>query len=262
MMETCCGPWAYLAALAVLSLALHTDAYPRHRGSNLQLGQYVPPGLGDIRSPCPGFNTMANHGVFPRNGSAIPIPVIVDAFAKFFGFSRLLTTEFAAGALALGVGDPVKRTIDLEQLRAHNKIEHDASLVRDDFARGNSYLVNHTLVDELVATSQDNATISLHDVGRFRRARYGFCESSNPTFTFGAQQEVISFFEASFLLLSFANVTDGGRSSGSRVPIPVLRQFLQEERYPHGFRPVRHHIGVHQVVRVALALKAVAGAKS
>ena len=44
------------------------------------------------------------------------------------------------------MGDPLKRTIDLMQLRAHNKIEHDASLVRDDFALGNNYLVNSTLV--------------------------------------------------------------------------------------------------------------------
>lgn len=24
---------------------------------------YVPPGPGDLRGPCPGFNTLANHGV-------------------------------------------------------------------------------------------------------------------------------------------------------------------------------------------------------
>lgn len=29
---------------------------------------YHPPGLGDIRGPCPGLNAAANHGYLPRNG--------------------------------------------------------------------------------------------------------------------------------------------------------------------------------------------------
>lgn len=30
--------------------------------------EYVAPGLGDIRGPCPGLNAAANHGYLPRNG--------------------------------------------------------------------------------------------------------------------------------------------------------------------------------------------------
>ncbi len=30
--------------------------------------QYVPPGSGDIRGPCPGLNAAANHGFLPHNG--------------------------------------------------------------------------------------------------------------------------------------------------------------------------------------------------
>ena len=205
---------------------------------------------------------MANHGVFPRNGSAIRVPVIIDAFSKFFGFTRSFVRLMATGAILLGVGDPLAGTIDLVQLRAHNKIEHDASLVRDDFALGSNYLVNATLVDQLVATSQDKATISMRDVGLYRRARYGFCKSTNPTFRFGIKQEGLSFGEASFFLLPFANVSGRGSGSGPRVPIAVARQFLQEERYPDGFSPARRRIGLQKVGPTALALKAIAGIKS
>jgi hypothetical protein len=30
--------------------------------------QYVAPGPGDIRGPCPGLNAAANHGFLPHNG--------------------------------------------------------------------------------------------------------------------------------------------------------------------------------------------------
>jgi hypothetical protein len=41
---------------------------------------------GAVRSPCPGLNSMANHGFLPRNGRNISIPVLVKAClgAPFF----------------------------------------------------------------------------------------------------------------------------------------------------------------------------------
>ena len=37
--------------------------------------QYVAPGPGDIRGPCPGLNAAANHGFLPHNG----IPNIIQS---------------------------------------------------------------------------------------------------------------------------------------------------------------------------------------
>ncbi|CAI5528983.1 unnamed protein product [Closterium sp. Naga37s-1] len=98
----------------------------------LKLGPYIAPGATDNRGPCPAFNTMANHGVFPRDGSAIKRKRIVNAFRKFYSFSPTVTNALINGAMSKGVGDKKAGTIDLVQLRAHNKIEHDVSLVRDD----------------------------------------------------------------------------------------------------------------------------------
>jgi hypothetical protein len=41
---------------------------------------------GAVRSPCPGLNSMANHGFLPRDGRNISIPVLVKAClgAPFF----------------------------------------------------------------------------------------------------------------------------------------------------------------------------------
>ncbi|CAI5488630.1 unnamed protein product [Closterium sp. Naga37s-1] len=134
---TPCGSFAlakFIAALAAL-LAPSTTAA-------LKLGAYVPPAdPTTTRGPCPGFNTMANHGVFPRDGSTIPRSLIVAAFSKFYSFSPTMSNAILDSAFAKGVGDPAAQTIDLVQLRAHNKIEHDVSLVRDDSYFGNNYLV-------------------------------------------------------------------------------------------------------------------------
>ena len=35
-------------------------------------GEYHPPGPTDQRSPCPALNTLANHGLLPRDGKDVP----------------------------------------------------------------------------------------------------------------------------------------------------------------------------------------------
>ena len=37
------------------------------------------PGPGDQRGPCPGLNTLANHGWLPRNGVVSPRDLIIAA---------------------------------------------------------------------------------------------------------------------------------------------------------------------------------------
>lgn len=43
--------------------------------------QFVPPGPGDLRGPCPGLNALANHNYLPHNGLAT-ITQFIDATNK------------------------------------------------------------------------------------------------------------------------------------------------------------------------------------
>jgi hypothetical protein len=59
-----------LAAYAALATLLASaSAFPAY----IQASQ-IP---GSVRSPCPGLNSLANHGFLPRSGKNISIPVLV-----------------------------------------------------------------------------------------------------------------------------------------------------------------------------------------
>lgn len=53
------------ASLGLLTLASHVAAHPSTAsaaGSAPAGHEFQAPGAGDVRSPCPGLNSLANHG--------------------------------------------------------------------------------------------------------------------------------------------------------------------------------------------------------
>ncbi|CAI7782054.1 unnamed protein product [Closterium sp. NIES-53] len=232
----------FIAALAAL-LAPSTTA--------LKLGGYVPPpDPTTSRGPCPGFNTMANHGVFPRDGSAIPRDRIVAAFSKFYSFSPAMSNAILDSAFAKGVGNPAAQTIDLVQLRAHNKIEHDVSLVRDDSFLGNNYLVNVTLFNEMLSFSATKKFITLGEIGRFRKHRFESCKKNDPELSFDTNRQDVALSEAAALAGVF-----GGRVRAYVVPINYLKSFLRDERYPNGFKPPVVPLSFPELLAVSAHIK-------
>ncbi|EEB97652.1 hypothetical protein MPER_02989, partial [Moniliophthora perniciosa FA553] len=57
------------------------------------------PGPNDLRSPCPGLNTLANHGFLPRNGSNITIPAVLEAGLEGFNVHQDLLVLAAKASL-------------------------------------------------------------------------------------------------------------------------------------------------------------------
>ncbi|CAI5955987.1 unnamed protein product [Closterium sp. NIES-64] len=219
----------------------------------LKLGPYIAPGATDNRGPCPGFNTMANHGVFPRDGSAIPRKRIVQAFRKFYSFSPTVTKALINGAFSAGVGDRKAGTIDLVQLRAHNKLEHDVSLVSDDYYLGNNYLVNKTLFNQMLDFSSTKKYITLREIGRFRKHRFYGSHKNNPQLSYNTKQEAVAFSEAAALAGVF-----GGRLRFYAVPINYLKSFLRDHRYPKGFKPPLVPLSFPELLAVAARIKVAA----
>ncbi|TKA83858.1 hypothetical protein B0A55_00163 [Friedmanniomyces simplex] len=53
-----------------------------------RLGSYQAPGPTDSRGPCPGLNTLANHGLINRNGKNLNSSDIKTAFPRAFGIAE------------------------------------------------------------------------------------------------------------------------------------------------------------------------------
>ena len=49
---------------------------------------YQAPGKSDARAPCPGLNTLANHGLINRDGRGISRQSMIDGFNKGFGMAE------------------------------------------------------------------------------------------------------------------------------------------------------------------------------
>lgn len=93
----------------------------------LDIPLWTPPGPGDVRSPCPLLNTLANHNIISHSGKDITIPMLKDGFKKYVNVGPDVAA-FAGGA-ALTLSPIVNSTsFNLNDLDKHNAIEHDGSL--------------------------------------------------------------------------------------------------------------------------------------
>ncbi|CZT25349.1 related to oxidase [Ramularia collo-cygni] len=115
--------------------------------------EYLAPGPGDIRGPCPGLNAAANHGYLPRNGIQT-IEQTVSGLGALYNLGPRVTTALAAYAIATG-GNPVEGVwsiggpLPTDELSSplltpgqglsysHNTYEGDASI-----GRGDAYINN------------------------------------------------------------------------------------------------------------------------
>lgn len=80
-----------------------------------------------VRGPCPGLNTLANHGLLPRSGKNITQDDL--SRAMWLGVSQDDTISvplFGLAATTNPSGD--NTTFSLPDLGRHNILEHDASL--------------------------------------------------------------------------------------------------------------------------------------
>ncbi|THU80856.1 Cloroperoxidase [Dendrothele bispora CBS 962.96] len=120
---------------------------------------YIPPKEGDLRSPCPGLNALANHGFIPRDGKGMTIPIVLDACLD--AFNILPDPQIIMVAkMALFTTD-ARDSFTLKDLALHGTIEHDASISRSDTSLGDSLSFNQTLFNLFL--SQSNPGKDVYD---------------------------------------------------------------------------------------------------
>jgi hypothetical protein len=65
----------------ILAVVAFASAFPGHKFA------YQAPGPNDARSPCPGLNTLANHGYINRNGRNIQGSDIINAAQQVYSIA-------------------------------------------------------------------------------------------------------------------------------------------------------------------------------
>ncbi|KAJ7907190.1 Cloroperoxidase [Mycena leptocephala] len=186
--------------------------------------RWVAPTVTDVRSPCPGLNTLANHGYLPRSGKNITIPMMLKGAGDGFNVKAdaLLVTIAKFGLLASN--DPT--TLNLDDLKLHNMIEHDASISRQDFALGDNLNFNETVFTTLANANQGVDYYNTTSAGQVMHARLADSLANNPNITNSPKSIGLRGVESALYLSVMGDPLTG------IAPKKFVDIFFREERMP------------------------------
>jgi len=211
------------------------------------------PGPGDQRGPCPGLNTLANHGYIPRNGVA-SFEQIIQGTGEGFNMEYTLASALTAfGILSRGnafvdllsIGlptplvPPLPGNIDGPQalgLATHGRFEGDVSMTRADAAIGDNRNFNQTLFNELLALVDEfgdddpvtgpKSIVNIKVMEEFKFNRFTEDQVQDPVLQYHIGRFLLSYGEAAFTLNFFANGTTESLS------VPVMTSFFKDQQFP------------------------------
>jgi hypothetical protein len=181
-------------------------------------------------APCPGLNTLANHGYIPAQG--ITRDALVGALTSVYNLDSNLAGTLTDGAISdFGVtnanGDTVFNLVDLRQ---HNVLEHDASLTRQDSgdAAGDNWSPQPDLIAQMMSLSQDGTSLCWCDFAKARLLRMNQESASDGTYSLTTKQSAIAYGEASVALEVFGN--------GKNMSLAFFESFFAQEKIPAGWK--------------------------
>jgi len=195
---------------------------------NPEVYEWQKPAEGDVRSPCPALNTLANHGYLPHDGKNISRHTMIGALQQGYHLSYALAWFITTGGYLL-TGQ--FNHMSLFDLCRHNGIEHNASIAHCDTKPGDEYAppeIDWKLFERMRKTTADGGkTLTAADVARVRVNRE--CES----FTDKLHAE-IARGEIGLILDIF-----GGGPQKREVDLDMLHAWWSQERFPDGWCPGR-----------------------
>ncbi|KZT26171.1 chloroperoxidase-like protein [Neolentinus lepideus HHB14362 ss-1] len=224
--------------LAILNLVLPDkrvgEVVPLGRGGIWPA--YQPPRLdqekSDSRCSCPALNTLANHGLLPRDGRRITFKQLSTVIRHSFNFGPtfcFFVPWFAANILGRSYWSD---SFDLSDLDVHNGIEHDASLTRDDTyhspnqGRPAAHLIEFLFSHASGAPNSEfpsAPTLTASDLSETLGKRRVNARAKNSQFSLSTFHKMFASSNAATMVHMF-----GGS-------LPDLRTFLLEERLPLGW---------------------------
>ncbi|KAG6334337.1 hypothetical protein ID866_4749 [Astraeus odoratus] len=220
----------------------HTGRYCPVAGS---LHAYCPLQKGDVRSPCPALNALANHGYLPRDGKNLTVPDLVRALKEGYKLSTPLALLLSFGAvLILGQF----RKISLADLARHGLIEHDASLFHDNAALGDEYAPSHP--------NNDRLNNVLRQVGHYQPGRISLEDVANVRVNLekGSPLNGMHAEIARGEMAIAIGVLGGRKAPSDGLDLNVLEEWVKHERLPDGWRP-DHVQGLYQTYKMAKVIR-------
>ncbi|KAH7323476.1 Chloroperoxidase [Rhexocercosporidium sp. MPI-PUGE-AT-0058] len=195
-------------------------------GSCLSSNTWIAPRASDRRSPCPMVNSLANHGLLPRDGLNISMVDLIVAFNESINLAPAATQLVGRKAL-LASTTGSNATFNLDDINTHGVIEHDGSLSRNDIYFGDNHSFNSTIWNS-VAASFTNKTISLATAISARSTRLATAAAVNPNFNMTAGDAQFSGIETALYMTVFADpdVTSQARTEWVGV-------LFRDERLPY-----------------------------
>lgn len=198
---------------------------------------WIAPGEGDVRSPCPFVNTMANHGFINRNGRNVDLFEMIQRMEDIFDFSIEFVNQVGDNIVDFGLtttdSEGIER-LDIDALFDPDAEEHEASLVRSDrfFGVEESKLVNDTLLNNLVRVNPTSPVLTLQDVMGYQFQRIIDSRTNNPETTFATEFDTLNT-AAQALTLFFL----GTDPTLQTVEKERVFSMLLLERIPDGYEP-------------------------
>ncbi|KAJ7261525.1 Chloroperoxidase [Mycena rebaudengoi] len=213
---------------------------------------YIAPGPNDQRGPCPGMNTLANHGYIPRNGIATFEQITlaqVEAFNLEVNFAAFLVAANMlmrgnpfVNKLSIGGASPLVPPLPghigskvTGGLARHGGFEGDASITRADVHIGDNRNFQDLLYDlDLLYLGRlgdngpegNNTVFNIPTIIEIKKHNIQMNQAANPEFHFTPTRVVASFTEISFLLGIFANGTT------KQASISTIGSFLRNQTFP------------------------------
>ncbi|KAM0247557.1 hypothetical protein ACHAP5_004007 [Fusarium lateritium] len=189
------------ALVAVTGAVSPVLAIPQYLSSREFVPQkWIAPAEGASRGPCPGLNTLANHGYIPRDGKNIDLKILEDGMLAGYNIEPMDALILFTQAIRTSPKYPLTRSFDLADLGRHNILEHDISL-----SRSNAYFTDPNPFNETVwaesLTYFPDEMITVDQVAKARMGRLTTSKKTNPEhslskladgFSWG---EMASFFE-------------------------------------------------------------------
>ncbi|KIV99284.1 uncharacterized protein PV09_09052 [Verruconis gallopava] len=207
---------------------------------------WKPAGPGDVRSPCPAINALANHGILPHDGKNITKAMAVKALTSALHLDATTASVFAWGGVAANP-NAEEHNFDLNHVDKHGWIEHDVSLSREDIAFGSNSEFNKERWAEVWKIYKEGALTEggASGVGpeetnwkSASKARYFRVkqskerhEAAGKEFGYGIKEVILSYGESALFLNMLGK--DGA------APLEWVRILFEEERWPYkeGWRP-------------------------
>ncbi|KAK0886044.1 hypothetical protein LTR87_000109 [Friedmanniomyces endolithicus] len=187
------------------------------------------PGPGDVRSPCPALNTLANHGLLPHSGKGITTEDILSAFAIGQNFAADTVQGAAVAALALCSNETgtTCTTWDLDMLDKPHAIEHDNSLSREDnnFGKDNNTVFSPEIWGQVLRIWRGSPIIDFKLANAARAERVAVANATDVPGWY-VPAVAAGFHETAFYLSLFGDPVEGNARQD------WIDVWFQEERMP------------------------------